>query len=126
MFPTIARLRRKGGEMKKSNNRNGVEHVPTCSTWPPPWLTEEHQPAGKRAASSTLPPSTPPARPVAAPEAKQTPATDPPAGDWQEWVCRAIEAEQGLSAGGIRLHPLSDVCPGCEFCQAKGKAHESP
>src|SRR3954469_14967039 len=22
----------------ESNRRNGLEHVPTCSTWPPPWL----------------------------------------------------------------------------------------
>ncbi len=23
----------------ESNKYSGVEHVPTCSTWPPPWLT---------------------------------------------------------------------------------------
>jgi hypothetical protein len=25
--------------MTESRERNGVEHVPSCSTWPPPWLT---------------------------------------------------------------------------------------
>lgn len=46
MFHTIARLREKGDVMKRESNRcNGLEHVPPCSTWPPPWLAEVVQPA---------------------------------------------------------------------------------
>ena len=29
---------------EESNKHNGVEHVPTCSTWPPPWLTSPPPP----------------------------------------------------------------------------------
>jgi len=32
--------------MKTENNKcNGLEHVPACSTWPPPWLTTTAPPA---------------------------------------------------------------------------------
>jgi hypothetical protein len=48
MFHTIARLRKIGEDMnRESNGRNGLEHVPACSTWPPTWLTEGVQPACK-------------------------------------------------------------------------------
>ena len=48
--------------MKENNRCNGVEHVPTCANWPPPWLL-----------SSTPALST---RPVAAPPpADPLPAT---------------------------------------------------
>ena len=35
----------------ESNRYNGVEHVPTCSTWPPPWLT------AARLGADALPPA---------------------------------------------------------------------
>src|SRR5947207_443760 len=39
MFPTIARLLLlRGKRVVESNKRNGWEHVPTCSQWPPAWL----------------------------------------------------------------------------------------
>jgi hypothetical protein len=48
MFHTIARLREKAKRMKRENNScNGLEHVPACSTWPPPWLAEGGQLARK-------------------------------------------------------------------------------
>jgi hypothetical protein len=54
MFHTIARLRQRGEAVRRENNNyNGVEHVPTCSTWPPPWLTEGVQQAKKPAAALT-------------------------------------------------------------------------
>jgi len=115
MFHTIARLRQKGEKMNRESNKcNGLEHVPPCSTWPPPWLAEAVE-----TVPSTLAPSTPP-RAFSAAELKEPPPADLSAGDWQEWVCRAIEADQGLPAGSLTLHPLPDVCPGCEFCQARG------
>lgn len=41
--------------MKESNRYSGLEHVPTCSTWPPPWLAEGVQPAVKPSSASTPP-----------------------------------------------------------------------
>jgi hypothetical protein len=39
MFHPIAFIARGEEEMRKESNwRNGLEHVPACSTWPPDWL----------------------------------------------------------------------------------------
>jgi hypothetical protein len=35
--------------MKESNKCNGVEHVPSCSTWPPAWLKREAAPPATEA-----------------------------------------------------------------------------
>src|SRR5262245_50172970 len=52
---------------QESNKYSGLEHVPPCSNWPPPWLVESLQKAiaapparicGERLAPSTPAPST--------------------------------------------------------------------
>jgi hypothetical protein len=41
---------------ERSNKRNSAEHVPSCSTWPPPWLSKPSPPAEiKRAAAERAP-----------------------------------------------------------------------
>lgn len=66
MFQSIARLQERERErMKDSSSRcNGVEHVPSCSTWPPAWL-----------AQAPLPP---PAVAEKAPEVEHGDAWEPP------------------------------------------------
>jgi len=44
MFQTIARDERET-RMSESSRRNGSEHVPPCSIWPPPWLKAEAEAA---------------------------------------------------------------------------------
>ena len=73
--------------MKTENKGcNGLEHVPTCSTWPPPWLAALTLP--------TLAPATPP-RLAAEAERLEPPSPDVSPWDlppdvyerWEERVC---------------------------------------
>jgi hypothetical protein len=42
---SIAQGERRGKGMRTENERcNALEHVPTCSTWPPPWLAPSTPP----------------------------------------------------------------------------------
>ena len=54
--------------MKEDNRCNGLEHVPACSTWPPPWLT-----------SAPAPPAPAPPPRVAAEEERHDPPPQPSA-----------------------------------------------
>ena len=54
---------------RESNSRNGLEHVPACSTWPPPWLTS----------------STPPLVPTAPPRVAAEPKLPEPPPDVSPW-----------------------------------------
>src|SRR5262245_23373402 len=54
MFHTIARLRQKEEEMKRESKKcNALEHVPACSTWPPPWLAPASSTPARVAAGLT-------------------------------------------------------------------------
>jgi len=89
----------KGEEMKKeSNERNGLEHVPACSNWPPPWLTPG--PANENSAGARLP----------EPPADVSPWDLPPDlyERWEERVC-IMHYDGGLPWPEAEKFALADV-----------------
>ncbi len=87
-------------------------HGPSCTTWPPPWLTF----------SSSRTPAT-----LAALPATPVPESPPDVSPWylppelyEHWAERLIETELGLPAGTLRFFDPPKRCT-CDFCKATGK-----
>lgn len=107
----------------ESKKCNALEHVPTCSTWPPRWLTSS---------TATGPPATPT---LGAAAPKQPDMRDdepaeckakvlPALSDIAETddMARVIEADLGLPAGSLMLFTPARRCPGCTYCRPASSA----
>jgi hypothetical protein len=86
------------GEGMESIRYSGLEHVPACSTWPPPWLSVSTRPT---LAHSTAP--RPAAMLIAKPPAVSLVDPAPTAED-EAAVCRALELHLRLPPGFLRLY----------------------
>ena len=90
--------------MRESNRCNGLEHVPACSTWPPPWLRQAVQ----------LAPKPPPA-------VSPSDLTPGLRERWEERVA-IMEYDGGLSLKEAEAAALADVLRQAEAPADKGNA----